>query len=244
MLLTVFFTGLCGCFVIAACSGGLCVFACVGLYYLIKKLVRILSKGYKKIVQFKKKHPERFKWILFVIFTIMLTLPVLRDVISIISLKGICGHIYLFILGIILLGYIIIFAYKKACEILDDYKKANKVFLFESDDDELTIFDYVWNSCDVNKESLHWLRTFTTVFCYPFFFISYVICLSEQWNKIFHVVSFASLFIALYSVWYAVNLKKNQKNQEDNPTADELIDLFPTPEEASSEENIKWKPLF
>ncbi len=244
LLLTSFFTGLCGCFVNAACSSGLCIFATIGLYYLIKNLIKVLYKGYKKIVQFKKKHPERFKWVLFGVYSILLMLPVLRDIISIISLEGICNHIYLSILGVILIVYVIWFAYKNINEKLNDYKKANNIFLFESEDDELTFSDYIWSSCDVNKESLHWLRAFTTVFCYPFFFISYVICLSNQWNKIFQVVSFASLFIALYSIWYTVNLKKNQKSQGENPKAGELANFSPTPEEASRDENIKWKPLF
>lgn len=244
LLLTSFFTGLCGCFVNAACLSGLCIFATIGFYYLVKELIKVLYKGYKKIVQFRKKHPERFKWVLFGVYSILLMLPVLRDIISIISWVGICNHTYLSVLGVILIVYVIWFAYKNISEKLDEYRKANNVFLFERDGDKLTFTDYIWSSCDVNKESLHWLRTFATIFCYPFFFISYVICLSEQWNKIFQVVSFASLFIAMYSIWYTVNIKKNQKLEKDNPKAEELTDLSPTPEEAISEENNKWKQLF
>lgn len=243
ILLSAFVDGLLGIGIFAICVTGFGLLCAIVLFYVIKKIMLLLWSYVKIIYSYCKSHPQRVRWTLFFVYTIFVIAPILYDLSSLLKWSSLKNHLYITVLGVILVLHIFYSCINNIHLHYNNYKQMygfqNIFKIWGSKNKEFSLWDFIWNSYEVNKDSLFWLRKFIMFFCYPCIFISYAICLTSQWNKIFNVVSFASLFIAIYSIWYAVNLKKKQHRDPELPLGT-MTKLTPTDKEAKNRSNQQW----
>ena len=195
----------------------ICVYLC---WNKIKQL-------YHKIIPL----PDWFKWILFVAYTIALLYPIIPDVCHRITTESLSRHLYILILGGVLLTYIvchlIVTTYQKFTLYRKVFTNRQQFSIWNNDNQKVDFWDYLWSSLEISKESLSWIRTYTTLFCYPLFIVCYIISLSKDWNKLYSAIGMGSICIAIFALWYAVNTTIRSKNAA-SATNRALKDMMPS----------------
>lgn len=210
-------------------------------FRLIKHFSKWMIKKIKSFIAHIKYHPERSRWILLLLFLIALSAPLWLDIFQNIWNGAIRNHWYLFGAICISLIWIVFIAGEKILCWYKAYKvmlSKNNISIFGEDEDNQNFSDFILYFVNIEKQSLVWIRKFIIVFCIPLSIGGYAIGLLVQWKNIYNALSLASLGIALFSIWYTVNLRFDRRATGDN--AEGQFTDAPTKQESNNSTNQKW----
>lgn len=244
ILLSAFMLGLFGMSLCVLVGCGILVLGSVFVGYIVKNCVIAILRFSKRIFASCKRHPQICKWVLFGIYTICLLWPFALEIINHITYDGFCNHWYFVILGTSLIAYIAWYwggeIRNSYVEYKQTYTDKNNFSIWGTNDMGITFIDYFLNNYyDIKKQSFYWLRRFLTIYCYPCFLLGYVICLTNDENTLSSTITLGSLCIAVFSVWYSVNVK--MQKESNNSVSNNMEKLEPTKIEASNRYNKEWR---